>query len=192
MDPMGEPVMDSVEVRRFSVEEYHRMGEAGVFGPGERLELIRGVIRKMSPKGKRHVIAVSKIIRSFVPLLAGRAMVYVQDPLVKRGWQSEPEPDFWASANPDPLAYGTESAPAALIIEVSDTSLDYDRTAKASLYAEAEVPEYWIVNLIDDVLEVLREPQGGAYRSRSTLKADERIAPLMWPDLVVSVSDLLP
>jgi len=189
---MTELLIDGVGLRRFSVEEYHRMGEAGVFGPGERVELIRGVIRKMSPKGKRHVIAVSKIIRSFVPRLASRAMVYVQDPLARKGWPSEPEPDFWVTANPDPLAYGTESAPAALIIEVSDSSLEYDRTVKAPLYAEAEVPEYWIVNLIDDVLEVLRDPQAGAYRSRTILRAEDRVAPLTWPDLDVSVRDLLP
>lgn len=189
---MAELVIDGVGLRRFSVEEYHRMGEAGVFGPGERLELVRGVIRKMSPKGKRHVIAVSKIIRTFVPRLVGRAMVYVQDPLVKKGLQSEPEPDLWVTANPDPLAYGTESAPAALIIEVSDSSLEYDRTVKASLYAETEVPEYWIVNLIDDVLEVHRDPRGGAYASRTILKPDDRVAPLAWPDLEVSGRDLLP
>lgn len=168
------------------------MGEAGVFGPRERVELIRGVIRKMSPKGRRHVIAVSKIVRTFAPLLAGRAMVYVQDPLVKKSLQSESEPDFWVTTNPDPLAYGTESAPAALAIEVSDSSLEYDRTVKASLYAEADIRDYWIVNLIDEVLEVLRDPQGDAFRSRTILKATDRVAPLAWPDLAVSVSDLLP
>jgi Uma2 family endonuclease len=189
---MIESVIDGVGLRRFSVEEYHRMGEAGVFGPRERVELIRGVIRNMSPKGRRHVIAVSKIIRTFVPSLAGRAMVYVQDPLVQKGLESELQPDFWVTTNPDPLAYGTASAPAALVIEVSDSSLEYDRTVKAALYAEASIRDYWIVNLIDNVLEVLRDPEGDAYQSRTRLRVTDTIAPLAWPDLTVVVGELLP
>jgi len=80
--------------RTFTVEEYHRMGEAGVFAPDERVGLIRGVVRRMSPKGKRHSLSVSKANRVFSALaLAGRASVFVQDALRIPGWKSEPEPD---------------------------------------------------------------------------------------------------
>ena len=94
---MVESVIDPARLRRFSVEEYHRMGAAGVFGLNERVELIRGVIRQMSPKGRRHIIAVSKATELFVLAVAGRARVYVQDPMASERLQSEPEERTTAS-----------------------------------------------------------------------------------------------
>jgi Uma2 family endonuclease len=188
---MGD-VMESVGMRRFTVEEYHRMGQAGVFAPGERLELIRGVIREKTPKGKRHIVAVAKVDRVFQLRLAGRAGVLVQNPLIRQDWHSEPEPDVLVASNPELEAYGTEHSSALLAIEVSDTSLQYDRTTKASLYAEAGVPEYWIINLVDDVLEVYRQPSGQSYQSKEILKPGSRITPQAWPDLEIDVSELIP
>jgi Uma2 family endonuclease len=178
--------------RLFTVEEYHRMAEAGVFAPGERVELIRGVIREMSPKGRRHTRAVTKANRFFTLRLAGRAGTYVQEPLVKPGWDSEPEPDVVVASDPDPESFGTERTRALLVIEVADTSLDYDRQFKGGLYAEAEIPEYWIVNLVDDALEVYRHPVKGAYGSRQVLKPGMRVTPLAWPELEIEVSELIP
>jgi Uma2 family endonuclease len=179
-------------VRRFSVEEYHRMGEAGVIAPHERVELIRGVVREMSPKGKRHSHAVSLVNRTLVLALGGRASVFVQDALRKVGWHSEPEPDLIVASDPDPRAYGTERSQTLLVIEVADTSLRFDRDTKGPLYAEAGIPEYWILNLNDDALEVYRDPGASAYRLTMVLKPEQRIAPLAFPDLEVRVSDLLP
>jgi Uma2 family endonuclease len=179
-------------IRRFTIEEYHRMGEAGVFGPQERVELIRGVIREMSPKGKRHSDAVALANEIFVIRLAGRARVFVQDVLRKAGWHSEPEPDLIVASNPDPRAYGTERSDTLLVIEVADTSLQYDRETKAALYAEAGVPEYWILNLNENLLEIHRRPAGSGYRVTMVLKASERVAPLAFPDLEIQVGDLLP
>jgi len=110
-------------LRRFTVEEYHRMAEAGVFAPGEQVELIRGVVRKMTPKGGRHAIAVARAIKIFAVRLSGRAATFVQDPLLLRGWHSEPEPDLLVVSNPDPDAYETEQSTPLLVIEVAATSL---------------------------------------------------------------------
>ena len=185
-------VIESVGIRRFTVEEYHRMGQAAVFAPGERVELIRGVIREMKPKGKRHVKAVMRLVRLFPVSLAGRAGFVVQDPLKMPGWHSEPEPDLLIISNPNPDAYGEEGTNPLLIVEVAETSLHYDRTVKASLYAEAGVPEYWIVNLVDDVLEVYRQPSRQSYESKAILAPGSRITPQAWPDLEIEVADLIP
>ncbi len=185
-------VADTVGLRRFTVEEYHRMGEAGVFGPEERVELVRGMIRQMSPKGRKHVIAVSKCLELFVLRLAGRARVYVQDPLPVKDSGSEPEPDIVVLSNPDPQAYGTGEAKALLVIEVADSSLDYDRNVKSSLYAEAEIPEYWIVNLVDNVVELRLNPEGGTYSSVQVIRPDESLAPQAWPDVEIRAGELLP
>jgi Uma2 family endonuclease len=183
---------DGVRVRRFTVDEYHRMGDAGVFERGERVELIRGVIREMSPKGGRHVIAVSRATRLFVLAVAGRASVFVQDPLPSMRFQSEPEPDLWIASSPDPRHYGTDDAKSLLVLEVADSSREYDREVKAPLYAEIGVPEYWLVDLVDGVLEVFREPVNGRYTSRIVLAPGGQIATLAWPELEVRVEDLLP
>ncbi len=183
-------VIDNVGTRQFKIDEYHRMVEAGAFAPGERVELIRGAIREMTPKGRRHVIAVAKLDRIFQRLLADRASTYVQDPLAMKNWHSEPEPDVTVTSDPDVEAYG-DSSPQ-LVVEVADTSLEYDRTEKSLLYAEAGVPEYWILNLVDDVLEVHRDPRKGVYQTKFIHEQGSSIAPLAWPDLELEVSDLFP
>ncbi len=191
-EEMVESVIVPVGLRRFSVEEYHLMSAAGVFERNERVELVRGVIRQMSPKGRRHVIAVSKATELFVLALTGRARVYVQDPMTSERLHSEPEPDLCIVSNPDPQTYGTPEARPLLVVEVSDSSLDYDRTEKLSLYADAGIPEYWIVNLVDDVVEVFRDLAAGTYRSHTTAGCEDSIQPLAWPDLEIKISDLLP
>jgi len=138
------------------------------------------------------VIAVAKLDRLFQRLLSDRASTYVQDPLAKKDWHSEPEPDVTVTSNPDVEAYGTEHSSPQLVVEVADTSLEYDRTEKSLLYAEAGVPEYWILNLVDDVLEIHREPRKGAYQLRSIHERGSRVAPLAWPDVELDVSDLIP
>ena len=189
---MVQTVLDALGLRKFSVEEYHRMGDAGVFGPEERVELIRGVVRQMSPKGRRHVIAVSKATELFVLAVSGRARVYVQDPMTSDVLDSEPEPDLCVMSNPDPRSYRTPEATPLLVIEVADSSLQFDRSTKLSLYADAQIPEYWIVNLVEDVVEIYREPQQGRYGSRQVLKGEESVATLAWPDVKVKAKDLLP
>jgi len=179
-------------LRRFTVEEYHRMAEAGVFGPEERVELIRGVIRQMSPKGRNHNIAVSKGGRLFNRHLGDRAGVHVQNSLMIPGWHSEPEPDIQVTASQDLDLVGTGADCVLLLVEVADSSLAYDRTEKAALYAEAGIPEYWIVNLIDGALEVHRKPVENVYRERMKLEPGTRVSPISWPELEIDIADLLP
>ena len=185
-------VLEQVWQRLFTIDEYHRMADAGVFAPGERVELIRGVVRKMTPKGIRHVMAVSKLVSSFPVWLAARASFRAQDPVKEIKLHSEPEPDFSIYSDPDPYAGGGKRSSPLLIVEVADSSLDYDRKAKGSLYADMQVPEYWIINLVDNLLEVYRDPGVGQFRSKSVLEPGSKIVPLQWPDLEIEVSELIP
>ena len=169
-----------------------RTEKSGVFEPGERVELIRGVIREMSPKGRRHSIAVGLATQIFDRRLEGRASVQVQDALTIEDIRSEPEPDVVVNSSPNPRDVRTEKSKPLLVIEVSDSSLRFDRDQKARIYAKAGIADYWIVNLIDDELEVCRDPVDGAYATRLVLQATEIVSPLSFPDLEIAVSDLLP
>jgi len=178
--------------RTFTVEEYHRMGEAGVFGPDERVELIWGVIREMSPKGRRHVQAVTLANNLLTPALKGRAIVQIQDPVSLKHSTSEPEPDICVLSSSDPRDAGSEHLESLLVIEVADTLLRFDRRDKAAMYAQAGIVDYWIVNLVEDVLEIHRDPKDGIYQNRMVLKPSDTVSPLAFPDFEIAVRDLIP
>ena len=135
--------VDTIEQRLFTVEEYHRMAEAGILSPDERVELIRGVIHAMSPKKRPHVVAVTGALKLLEKALEGRASVYPEAPLVLTDLDSEPEPDVMVCSNPDFRASGTEATRALLVVEIADSSRSRDLGVKVALYAEAGVPEYW-------------------------------------------------
>lgn len=181
-------LLDDLALRRFTVEEYHRMAETGILGPDERVELVRGVLRRMSPKSRAHVVAVDCVGNLLRDALRGRASVYQEAPLVAESIDSEPEPDILVCSNPDPTAYATARTAPLLVVEVADSSLAYDLGEKAAIYADAGIPEYWVVDLAARSLEVLREPRPGGYEARSTLEGDARVRPGAWPDLVFEVS----
>lgn len=181
------------ERRRFTVAEFERMVEAGVFRDGERLELIHGEIVRMSPIGRRHASAVLRLNTCFSNAVAGRALVSVQSPVVLAD-EEEPLPDltllrpradFYESRKPEP-------ADILLAVEVADTSLAYDREVKLPLYASGGIREVWLVNLQDDVLEVYREPGRQGYARSRACRRGERVAPEALPDLQLAVEDLLP
>jgi Uma2 family endonuclease len=184
--------LETVAQRRFTVAEYHRMAETGILGPDERVELVRGVIRRMSPKNRAHVIASDLICDLLKEALRGRASVYQEAPHVAEEIDSEPEPDVMVCSNPDRTAYGTTRTKALLLIEVAESSLEYDRGEKASLYAEAGVPEYWVLNLVDREIEVFRDPAEGRYRQHFRATASDRVSPEPWPDVEIEVSSLFP
>lgn len=185
-------VAEEVDQRRFSVEEYHRMAETGILRPNERVELIRGLVRRMSPKSRAHVVAATRLHQHLVRALAGRAAVFKEDPLKLIPLDSEPEPDIVAISSPEIEAYGTEGSRPLLVIEVAASSLRYDLNAKADLYAEAEVPEYWVLNLVDRELVVFRSAHEGVYRERTHYHAGDRVSPGAWPDVVLDVAELFP
>lgn len=183
---------ETVDRRRFTVNEYHLMAEAGIFQPDERIELIRGVVRRMSPRNYVHVVAVTRLYQSLVSALAGRASLFQEAPLKLARLESEPEPDIVAIASPHIEDYGSESAKPLLVVEVSESSLHYDLNVKAPLYAEAGIPEYWVLNLVDRELVVFRSPSQGRYQNTCSYRPGERVHPEPWPDIVIDVSDLFP
>ena len=164
------------------------MVELGLF-EDERIELLAGVLVEMSPQGVGHSHAVCQLNERFVIGLRGRARIGPQVPLALSD-HSEPEPDLVVSPPGD---YTREHpSEALLIIEVADSSLRKDRRIKGVLYAAAGVPEYWIVNLVDGVFEVHRDPQATGYGSVARVGRGESVAPLRFPDLIVRVDDILP
>ena len=179
-------------LHRFTVDEYFRMVDAGILHEDDRVELIHGVILEMSPINRPHALAVTLARKLFDTGLSGRASVYEEKPMRLESLASVPEPDICICSNPDVMAYGTDSTKALLVVEVADSTLRYDLSTKVQLYAEAEVPEYWVVDLQNEALHVFREPQDGAYQNRAKHDPTARIAPTAWPDFEIDVAALFP
>ncbi len=179
------PTFQRVVQRRFTVEEYHRMAETGILGPDERVELIRGLINTKVRKSREHVIATAFTYGLIDKALRGTASVYQGAPLTVERLDSEPEPDLLICSNPDPLAYGTSQTKPLLIIEVADSSLEYDVFEKAAVYAEAGVPEYWVLNLVARALVIFRKPLNRAYLESFSLDETARVTPEAWPEMVL-------
>jgi Uma2 family endonuclease len=179
--------------KRWTVEEYHRAAEAGVFRPGERLELIKGEIIVMSPQLGPHATAATKAQLRLQAIFAEGWVVRMQLPLTV-GDDGEPEPDLAVvRGTPDDFWEGHPRS-AELVIEVADTTLRLDRGDKAEQYARAGIPDYWILNLRGRRLEIRRDPDPvtGAYREVSTYGEEAIVSPLAAPHASVAVRDLLP
>lgn len=177
-------------------DEYYQMAEMGLFD-GKRVELIGGQVLEMSPMRSGHATATMLVAQAIERILPAGYFSRVQLPLSVSDI-SDPEPDVAVITGA--IRDYTDAHPhtAALVVEVADSSLDYDRTEKASLYASAGVKEYWVVNLPQQRLEVFRspiedasQPFGFGYASRRILTGDESIQPLLAP-ASLSVADLLP
>lgn len=174
------------------IAEWHRMGEAGIFPPDSRMELIEGEILHMAPIGFNHAGHVNRLISFLTILTQGQTIPSAQNP-VQLNDLSEPEPDFLL-LRPDKDFYTSRHPNAAdvlLLVEVSDTTLRFDRTQKLRLYASHNIPEYWIVNLIEDCLEVYRQPQDGDYLDKSVLTKADSINLLALPEIQVAVASIL-
>lgn len=191
--------MNSVTAKRFSIAEYHRLGELGFFGPDERVELIRGELIKMAAKGRFHSVCNSLLVEELIILLTRRARVRVQEPIILSTTDSEPEPDVVIARNRDDnyLSSHPEPADILLVIEVSDSTLKYDQRTKLSLYAEAGIANYWIFNLVDNQLEMYSEPyqkrQGNFnYRSQKVVLQNETVPIPGFPDLSLDLSLVFP
>ena len=173
--------------RLFTIEEYVRMAETGVLKEDERVELIEGEIVEMSPIGTPHAAFVANLNHLLVHAVGDRARVWVQGP-VRVPPRSVPQPDL---ALLRPRSYRREAAAIAdalLVIEVSDTSLRYDRTVKLRLYARAGIPEYWIVDANAEALEIYRSPSGERYAEQRHAAREERVAPLAIPEAALLVA----
>ena len=185
------PQTASEATHRWSRDAYDRAVEAGVFGPDDRIELIDGQLLAMTPQGSRHAAIVDQAGEILRQTFGGGFRIRVQSPLAV-GDDSEPEPDL-AVVRGRALDYlDAHPTTALLVVEVSDETLRRDRTVKQRLYARHALPEYWILALPEACLEVHREPAATGYRSVTTLRAGDRIAPLACPGAAIAVADLLP
>jgi len=184
--------MPVLTAHRFTAGEYYRMAETGLLAPNARVELLDGQIIDMSPIGPLHGGLTKRLNQFFSRTAKGRWVVAVQDPL-HLDEHSEPQPDLML-LKPAPGDY-TDRHPAPkdvfLIIEVSDTSLHYDREEKLPAYARAGITEVWIVNALEKNIEVHREPHVTSYGSTTVLRSGDKVSPLTFPDIAVDVAELM-
>lgn len=171
--------------------DYDRLVEAGVFGPSDRVELLEGEIIEMTPEKSRHAAVVDLGFEALRRAFGASHTIRVQHPLAVSD-ASEPEPDLAVVPGSARDYVDRHPVSAALVVEVSDTSLEYDRTRKSRVYAQAGIAEYWIVNIVESVLEGHRDPGVQGYRSVSRLHAGETVLPLAATGAPVAVADLLP
>ena len=181
----------ALQRHQFTVDEYEQMIRSGGFSEAARVELIRGEIADKMNIGTRHSAVVRRLNALFSRECRERAIVGVQDPVVLE--DSEPEPDVMLLAWRDDF-YGSAKPRAGdvmLVIEVADTSLVVDREVKLCLYAEASIPEYWLVDLQDDRLHVFRSPQAdGTYAETQVLDSAATIQPAAFPDIAVPLAEV--
>ena len=177
---------------RFSVQDYYRMAETGVLRPDVRVELLDGKIIDMSPIGPFHGGLVKRLSRIFNLKAQGRWLVSTQDPL-RLDDHSEPEPDVMLlkPAADDYTSRHPQPEDVFLLIEVADSTLEYDREEKLPAYGRAGVTEFWIVNLQEATLEIYREPHFTGYGLKTVLHAGDQARPLAFPDAAVDVAELL-
>ncbi|PSP34301.1 MAG: hypothetical protein BRC57_11940 [Cyanobacteria bacterium QS_8_48_54] len=190
--------MTAVTRKRFTLAEYHYLAELGFFSEDDRVELIRGEIMEMAAKRTPHSVCNSLLLGELYTLVGKRGNVRGQEPITLPP-NSEPEPDVvvarrqsdhYLSAHPSPKDI-------LLVIEVADSSLQYDQQTKLALYAEAGISDYWLFNLIENHLEVYSEPvqdvQGNSsYRLRRIILPDEVVALPCLPDLSLNLSSVFP
>jgi Uma2 family endonuclease len=185
--------MASAILKRWNRHDYHKMAELGLIGPDERTELIEGeVVHKMSPVGSKHSTAVYCITHTLSTQISD--YIDAQRPILLDDL-SEPEPDVI-------VAFGSfsdyrdrhpEPENLRLVVEVSDSTLAYDRVVKGRLYAGQNIAEYWIVNLQDRCVEVYRRPgTESGYLDTQIHYPPDTISPLAYPDFQFAVSDMLP
>jgi Uma2 family endonuclease len=195
---MSSPEEPTVTIRRFKRVEYERLTELGVFKPGERLELLDGLLVVREPQATPHATAVRLALAALRAAFGASWLVETQLPIALDD-TSEPEPDV--SVVPGDARSYREAHPShpVLVVEVADTSLGEDRTLKGGLYARATIPDFWIVNLLDRVLEVYREPVpadaapfGWRYASVLVVRPPDSVTPLAAPHARLAVASLLP
>ena len=188
----SEPRSLERERYRFTAEQYHEMGEAGIFYTDDRVELIDGEIIKMNPIGDPHAGTVNRLNVELVERIGRTAIVAPQNP-VRLAEHQEPEPDlailrfradFYATLGPQP-------DDILLLIEVADSTVEFDRRVKGPLYARNGIPEYWLVDLTREHVVVFREPDPEGYQSMRAHRRGESLTLAMLPDVTIAVDDIL-
>lgn len=184
----------SVEARKrlFTVHEFLRMGEAGILDDDARLELWGGEVYELPAVGPGHAGDVDVLTARFVRALGDRAIVRVQGPVVLDDFYQplpdlavlRPRDDFYRTDHPRPTDI-------FLIVEVADTTLRRDRREKVPQYARSQIAEAWLLDIPNRRLEVHRDPSPAGYRTTTALVPGERVSPEAFPDVVLSVTDLI-
>ena len=177
---------------RLNVSQYHQMSEAGIFSENDKVELINGEIIEMSPIGRRHTACVNRLNSVFSQLLGNKVIIAVQNPIILNNL-SEPEPDiallkpradFYESGHPQPQDI-------FLLIEVADSSLEYDRDVKIPLYATSGISEVWLVDIYEQVIIVYRYPSENGYSDIQTFSRGEKLSIQTFPEINLVVNDIL-
>lgn len=183
--------INGVKPRLITVAEYDRMIEAGIYTENDRIELLNGEIIELMPKGPKHTSANSRIVRFFIRLFGEKIIVRGQAPIWLDG-VSEPEPDIvlakwneteYSKAHPTP-------ADILLIMEISDTTLTYDREAKAKAYSRNGIQQYLLLNLQNETLEDFRQPGADGYGFKQTLRKGDSLNLTAFPEIEISLDDL--
>ena len=188
---MATTANDIIQKHRLTVEEYHRMGEAGILGPQDRVELIEGEIIDISPIGSNHAGTVNYLNQVLFAALQENAIISPQNPIILND-RNEPEPDivllkprkdFYRQSHPTPND-------VLLIIEVADTSLRYDSEIKIPLYARYGIPEVWIVDLENNQLTKYLSPNDDHYESSNVVNDLSQISVQELPELKINLANL--
>ena len=186
------PTVSTPTRRRFTVAEYYAMADAGILSETDRVELLDGDVIVMPPIGDWHAASVKLFANTFPPALQGRAMIAVQDP-VRLGDDSEPQPDivllewrddFYRSGHPTP-------GNVLLLIEVADSSVEFDRTVKLAAYARVGIPEVWIAARSERRIESYRGPVADQYTDVQYFGPGESVSPQAFPDVIVEVDRVI-
>jgi len=178
--------------KKFTVGQYHQMIESGILTDRDRVELLQGEIIEMSPIGMQHAACVDRLNELLVRELVGRAIVRVQNP-IQLSTRSEPQPDFAIlQRRPDFYANGhPQPSDVFALIEVSDTTVEFDRTVKVPIYAKDNIAEVWIVDLNAEAVQIYREPSETGYQQLQTCRRGQAIAFQSFTDIQFTVDQLL-
>lgn len=178
--------------RRFNIFQYHQMNKAGILLEDDRVELINGEIIEMSPIGRKHTACVNRLNSLFSELLGKRVIVAVQNPIILNNL-SEPQPDiallkpradFYEAGHPQPQDI-------LLLIEVADSSLEYDRDVKIPLYANSGILEVWLVDILEQTITVYRQPRENGYSEIKTFQRGEILDILAFTEMKITVDSIL-
>lgn len=178
--------------RQFTVKEYNRMIEAGILTKYDRVELIKGEIIQMAAIGRRHAACVNRLAELFILRLGQAVTVGVQNP-VELNDNSEPQPDlallrrrddFYEAGHPQP-------SDVLLLVEVADTTIEFDREIKIPLYANSNISEVWLVDINQCLIEIYREPSPNGYQNIKELQSGQIIAMQAFPSVNFTVEEVL-
>lgn len=180
----------AVPYHRWSVEEFHRMAQSGLLDETDRVELINGELVDMAPIGSRHAFYVDRLAECLGGGPSASYMVRVQNP-IGLDERSEPQPDIALVKRTNYADRHPTAADVLLIVEVSDTTLEYDRDVKLALYARHGIPEVWLIDVKAGEWVVYREPIEGRYRLMRKPAASETVAPLLVPRVGIALADVV-